>query len=436
MSTGIQQTRGASPFSKGGLLAVLIVGFAAFIAMLYFIGMGDTGERESGGEAHAAADGINGFSGLAQLLRANGYEVETSRSREGLETTDLLILTPPAITNAEEFAELLQNREYLGPTLVILPKWQTMRPRGDVVEADRERMQDDWVSLIGANAVQWTKDLPAPFSFTHAIEQLEQDEVPSWGGLDLSGELPTRTVLYAEPNDLHAPLIIDAAGHALAIKVMGATGTDYYENAHWTLFVTEPDLMNNYGLADGNRAAAALALVQEAGYGDMDAITIDLTLNGYGGTVNLLTLAFQPPFLAATLCLILAMLIVGWRAFLRFGPTAAPVQEFAFGKRRLVSNGAGLIVRARRLGLLANPYISLVERQIGRGFGIARPTAEVLDAAIARRHPDEEPFSIRAARLRDAERPMDILRAAQALNELAQKTSGHNQTPDQKRVSQ
>lgn len=427
MSTGIQQTRGASPFSRGGFLAVLVVGFIAFLAMLYFIATGDTGERDTGGEAHAAADGINGYSGLTRLLKANGYTVETSRSRAGFETTDLLILTPNAFTDPEEFAEILQNREYLGPTLVILPKWQAIRPREDVVEADEERMQDDWVSLIGANAQDWTGELPSPFRLTHKLEKLEDDASTSWGGLELSGSLPTRTIAYAESGDALEPLIVDAGGHALAVQVVGEEGSEYYENAHWVMFVAEPDLMNNYGLADPARASAALALVREAGYGDTDAITIDLTLNGFGGSVNLLTLAFQPPFLAATLCLILALLIVGWRAFLRFGPTAAPSQELAFGKRRLVSNGAGLIVRARRMRLLGEPYIALIERRLAHALGIARADEETLDAALARRLPGEESFSSRAARLREAERPIDILRAAQALYELMHKTSGDSE---------
>lgn len=39
-------------------------------------------------------------------------------------------------------------------------------------------------------------------------------------------------------------------------------------------------------------------------------ITFDLTLNGLGESKNLLTLAFEPPFLAATLCLLFAALVI------------------------------------------------------------------------------------------------------------------------------
>ena len=242
--------------------------------------------------------------------------------------------------------------------------------------------------------------------------------------MGFSGVLPTKNIVYAEESSAHEAQIVDGAGHILALKVIGNQGTDYYDNAHWTTIVVEPDLMNNFGLADRNRAAAAIELVRDAAYGDDTLITFDMTMHGYGNSTNLLTLAFQPPFLAATLCLILAILVVGWRAFLRFGPAAASAPDIAFGKSRLVSNGAGLIVRARRLGLLGSPYIALIERKLSRALGLSKPDAASIDEALARRLPSEEPYSYRAARLENAEKPSEILRAAQALNDLTEKLSG------------
>lgn len=414
-------SRGASPFSRGAVFAVVAVGFAAFVSMLYFIGAGDTGGPGESGFAHASSRGLDGYAGLAQLLEAEGIEVEKSRRADGLDTTDLLILTPSRFTEAGELASLLNERQYLGPTMVVLPKWATGRITGDLSDEDEDRVRSDWVELIGAGRVDWTKDLPAPFTFDLEMDSRGTGNPSRWGGLELSGRLPTSSKVYVEQGRGFDPLIIDDAGRMLAFHVVGLPGSDYYENAHWVTFVVEPDLMNNYGLSDGARAAAALALVREAGYGDMDAVTMDLSLHGLGGSTNLLTLAFQPPFLAATLCLIIALLIVGWRAFLRFGPTAVSGQEIAFGKQRLVSNGAGLIVRARRLGLLADPYVTLMERRLGKLLGIARPDPESIDHALAIRLPGEEPFSSRAERLKDATKPMEILRAARALNELTGK---------------
>jgi hypothetical protein len=414
------------PFSRFGALMLVAVGFALFLAMVWLIAAGEEfGDRGNDGQAHAGGTGLNGYAGFVRLLAAEGYDVTRSRSPSGLETYDLLVLTPPAYVDPEEFAELLQKREDLGPTLVILPKWDASLPPPILPEDAREKFKPGWVILTGAYPSEWAAELPEPYKFKHIKEALAKDEAPSWEGLGLSGRMPTRTMLYADSNARHEALIADAAGHTLAFKVIGEPGSAYNENAHWTIFVADADLVNNYGIAGKSRAEAALALVEELTYdGDISAVTFDMTLNGFGASENLLTLAFRPPFLAATLCLLLALLIVGWRAFQRFGPPAlAGGPAIAFGKQRLIANGAGLILRARRLRLLGAPYAALSARRIAERLGLARPDPQAIDAALARRLPGEEPFTRRAARLEAASKPADILTAAQALDSLTTKLS-------------
>lgn len=418
---------GGVAFSRGGALALIAVGSALLLALLYLIGAGEElGPRDTNGAAHAASNGLNGYAGLARLLEAEGYNVTRSRNQAGLVTEDLLVLTPPQGTDPKALFDLLQRREAIGPTLVILPKWFASGPPPGLPAEAAGKFKRGWVELNGSDAQAWTADLPAPYGFEHLSEQLEAGEAPDWEGLGHSGTLPTRTILYVDENDNHEPLIQDVAGHRLAFKVLGTKGNNFYVDAHWPIFVTEPDLVNNYGLADRARANAALALVRAANYDDdeITGVVFDLTLNGYGASENLLTLAFRPPFLAATLCLLLALLIIGWRAFQRFGPPAgAAGPDIAFGKRQLIANGAGLILRARRFALLAAPYAALSSRRIAERLGLARADGAAIDAALARRLPSEEPFTRRAARLEGATKPADILAAAQALDDLTAKLS-------------
>lgn len=411
-------------FSRGGTLVLLAAGFALFLTLIWLIASGeDFVGGGNNGQAHAASKGLNGYAGLARLLEAEGYEVARSRSPAGLESESLLVLTPPPATEPEELGELLRKRENIGPTLVILPKWSALRPPPMLPSEVRDKFKPGWVILTDAFELEWPSKLPAPYAFEHKVETLKADEEPRWDGFGRSGELPTRTILYTGEKDIHEPLLVDAAGHWLALKVLGEEDSDYYQDAHWTLFLADPDFANNYGLADQDRAAAVLALVREATYdGDITDITFDLTLNGFGASENLLTLAFRPPFLAATLCLLLALLIIGWRAFQRFGPAAAENgPAIAFGKARLIANGAGLILRARRLRLLGAPYAALSARRIADRLGLVRHDTASIDAALARRLPGEEPFSRRAARLQSADKPADILSAAQALDDLTAK---------------
>ncbi|AOL22535.1 hypothetical protein Ga0102493_111507 [Erythrobacter litoralis] len=414
--------RASSPFGKGTVFAVLVTGFVAFLALLWFISAGDTGgDRENDRAAHAASVGLNGYAGLVLLLEAEGHEVELSRSPSDLQTFDLLVIAPSPYADPEEIGALLEARQDTGPTLVLLPKWQANTVPDRAPEKIRKLFREGWVALGMAMETTWTDDLPAPYTFETALDRLEDGDSAAWQGFGYEGELPARTVKHAMQKDTIEPLVTDAAGHVLAFNVLGEEGSDFYEDAHWTVVVAEPDLVNNWGLADPARAAAALALVREAGYGEDTRVVFDLTLNGFSGAQNLLSLAFRPPFLAATLCLILALVIVGWRAFMRFGAAAANAPEIGFGKQRLVRNGAGLIVRAKRMRLLAAPYAALARRRVARALGLKRADDAAIDAALALRLPDEPSFSARADTLRAAEAPDDILRAARALDELARK---------------
>ena len=423
MSIGAQASQAPSPFGRGTVLGLIGVGFLAFLTMLFFLATGATGERDGSRTAHAATDGVHGFSALSHLLRSNGIDVALSRSRSGLETTGLLVLTPTINADPERIGAVLADRSDKGPTLVIMPKWVAAPPPDDLPEEQAENIRKDWVRLASGRAATWAAELPAPFDFDHRMLPAMENSEMAWSGFGFEGELPTPAVLITPANPLHRPLVIDTAGNMLAFTVEGEPGTDYYDNAHWVAFVAEPDLVNNFGLADPVRAALSLALVREVIYGDETPVTFDLTLAGLGDGTNLLTLAFRPPFLAATLCLIIALLIVGWRAFLRFGPTSAPEQDIALGKARLVENGAGLIVRARRMRLLADPYSRMLRGRAAALVGVQRSDTAGLDEAVAARLPDSETFSTLAERLRQADTPADILSAARALDHMTRKLS-------------
>jgi len=409
--------RRASGFKFGTVLAMVVFGFLAFLALLYFIGAGETGRRSNDGGSHAASNGLNGFAGLAQLLEAEGMDVRISRSPSAYETYDLLVLTPPASTDPADLSEILEKRQYLGPTIVILPKWYAARFPDTLPDELEGKVKDGWVQLMSAYAPNWTAKLNQPYAFDSASHEAKGKPL-GWTGQGLSGVLPSKNSLATVPADGQTVLVEDDEGGALVLDIIGEEDSEFYEEAQNIIFIVEPDLANNYGLADPVRAALALELVKYAAYHESTAVTFDVTLNGLGGATNLLTLAFRPPFLAATLCLILALFIIGWRAFRRFGPAIAEGPPIAFGKRRLVANGAGLILRAKRLGLLAEPYIALTERRLKDRLGISRGGSVSLDTALAVRLPDTAAFSERAEALRTARRPADILSAAKALKEL------------------
>ncbi len=423
-------SRRSNPFSVGKLVLVLLVGSGAFLLFLYAIGAGWTGERERAGTAHVNSNALDGFSALAELLELRGYSVDVARDRLVRENEVLLVLTPSLNTDPAELDELMELRRYIGPTLVILPKWYSA-PLPDQVAGENP---SDWVQLGRGFTPFW-------FEQVEDFEpmQLSQGKTRGWSGLGYSGDLPDEDFIQAItdlPERQLFPIISDSEGDLLAgywnrngyhPYLADAAGVRFSEDEEYgqdeglypLVIVAEPDLMNNYGLSDRTRAQAAISLIDATMEGYDYSIVFDMTLPGLGSAENLLTLAFRPPFLAATLCLLLVFLVIGWRAFRRFGPPVAEEQVHVLGKTQLARNGAALIERARRWHLLGAPYASVIAGRIAETQNIRTLDPETreaaIDAALARQGIAGPTFSEKAHALRNARGPAEMIRAASAL---------------------
>lgn len=414
-------------FNPRVVFGVLVVGALAFFAMLWFIGQGDTGSGPDNGQAHAAGHGLAGYAGLADMIEKQGLTVERSRNQGRLDDEDvLMVLTPTHSTDSDDLAEVIESRRFTGPTLVILPKWYAMPlPRGT------KGARPGWVRVGGAGKPPFAADLEGPIEMAIDLAPLKPGQ-PDWQGLELSGDLPERDVVLGLDGGAYVGLVRDSGGrdlvgfaddggcYAVLEEAAGVEplGEDECEPKWAVTVVFEPDLVNNWGLADRNRAMLAAKVVDLAREGEDFPVVFDLTLAGLGGQRNLLTLAFAPPFLAATLCLILALCVVAWRAFGRFGPPLAEGRGIAFGKTQLAANSAGFLRRSGRLHLLAAPYAAMVGRRLASAFGLRSADPSAIDAALARRAPDSPAFSTLAARLEAARGPTETLRAAHALHTL------------------
>ncbi|MBW8784960.1 MAG: DUF4350 domain-containing protein [Novosphingobium sp.] len=402
-------TAPADPFSRRAVLALVGGGALLFVLLLALVGGGFTSGNFANGGAHAGGTGLNGYAGLYRLLEHHGYRVGLSRSEAAAQRPGLLVLTPPANAKGAEIDRIVERHRQVGPVLVILPKWLA-----GPLPAGTPGAKRGWVALAGPAPVDWPGFLD---EVTVAIAPMGAGGRPAeWSGAGAAGALPVAEIVQSGRGDRLVPLVTGRQdGRILAARLATTDGL------RPLLLVFEPDLLDNYGFAETANAVLAENLVAAAGGGQ--DIAFDVSLNGLGRTPNLLTLAFTPPFLAATLCLLLAALAVGWRAFLRFGPALIPGRAIAFGKRALVANTAALIARTRRLHLIASPYADAARERLVRALGLPRhvdPAASeaALDRALAARTGDDAPFSRRAAALRAARRPHELVAAAQDLHDL------------------
>lgn len=418
-------------FSPRAVLGLVLFGAAAFVVLLWLIGTGMTGGNTNDGGGHVGGRGLNGYAALAGYLDQRGFDTAMGRSEGSLDEPGLLVLTPPHDADSETLARIVDRRRSTGPTLVILPKWIAVPASLQGSAQPRE----GWVVLAGAHPPDWPgfqDDITVALAPMRAGGQ-----VAGWRAAGLSGALPASEQVLSGQGPYLVPLVEGSDGRMLAGWVRDGGIYPGLEAASLRppaphgedttlfplVFVFEPDLIDNYGMADRANAVLAERIVRAALAGSgTSRVTFDLTLHGFSRSANLLTLAFTPPYLAATLCLLLAALAVGWRAFLRFGPPLARGRAIAFGKRALVENTAGLILRAGRLRLIGPPYAAQARDRIARALGLphADPVATdaAIDRALAARDPQAPAFSTVAARLAAARRLADMLRAARDLHSL------------------
>ena len=463
-----------NPFSPRAALGLVLFGAFSFIALLWAIGSGMADPEPGAKGSHVNGKGLDGYAAFAGFLEQRGYTVRRVQSRGALRQSGLLILTPTHRTTAEELAGVIDERRNQGPTILIMPKWIA----GPLPEnTPSAKARKGFVQLVEAIAPNWR-------GFHDEVGvRVDKSAVDStWQGLGASGQLPDPArVLWGgggrlvplietgsnnmtlagyfsdggdypalrnvaiepepapdeEPADAaslpseEAPADgygADPAPPMVPVPIETASGAPQYDamkyaDAYPVIVVFEPDLLNNYGMAQQANALLGERLVQAALAGKYETVSFDLTLDGYGRSQNLLQLAFTPPFLAATLCLLLAGMVALWRAFHRFGPPLLTGRSIAFGKRALVSNAAGLLRRARRLHLVGAPYGDAARERLVKALALpARldPAAaeKAIDRALAARDPDAMPFSAAAAQLREAKGPRNLLRAAQLVHSL------------------
>jgi len=148
-------------------------------------------------------------------------------------------------------------------------------------------------------------------------------------------------------------------------------------------------------------------------------VIFDLTLAGYRRSPDLLRLAFEPPLLGATICALLAALLMGVHAAVRFGSPVERERSLALGKKGLADNSAALIAMVGREHRIVPRYALAIRRRVARIIGVPIDTRDdelnaLLDR-LRRRNDTAQPIASLVAEAGRAEDASDALRVARKL---------------------
>lgn len=393
---------GQQPFSRRALIALLFAGIVGFIAFLLLSAYSPDMRSGRDGGTHAMSTAANGFRGLYKLNEQAQGASYLIRDKDETESEDLFVLTPRNAGDAKTIADLARERmdDEAGPTLIILPKWVTM--------PDPKRR--DWVAAIGAydtpDVAAVLKELADGVVIERRVHK--RPVTAAW-----AEHPPARFTLPANAQTISGeafePLIVDPAGGALLARLKA--GNVYV--------LADPDLANNMGLKDKANARAALEMLWALNPDNPGAISFDVTVPGLGRSPNLLKLAFEPPFLAVTLCLFAAALLAGLHAVARFGPALGETRLIAFGKAALLDNSADLLRRAGHEHRGGERYVALTRDAVAHAVGVPSDMpAERIDLYLDRlttsggQRWGELAQRVAAARTRN-----ELVRAARALHD-------------------
>lgn len=363
-------------FSARTVAVLLVLGIAGFIGTLVLGAYAPDLQSGRNGGGHALSNGATGYSALVELARATGRNPRIVRDPRLFGTPDLLVATPER--GSVNISAAIRARDYK-PTLFVLPKWRT------TVDPDR----DDWVRRTGLLPLSEAIGVLAPDTRFKMRRQrgagrpLANVGLPA--GIALRAppamQVITGATFVQDEDDLPddeeqraeaptlIPLVTDGRGGIVLARLGEAP----------RFVLADPDLLDNLGMKDVRQAAAALAMLDALDTRPKKGIAFDVSFNGLGRTQNPLKLAFEPPFLAMTLTLAAALLLMALSALARFGPIARPERAIAYGKTALVDNSAALVRRAGREAGMGARYAAVIRERAARIFGAP---ARVRDVAL------------------------------------------------------
>jgi hypothetical protein len=382
---GAGSAPGAKPaFSPRTILALVAVGLVSFAGLAVLAAYAPELRGAADPGSHALSSSAVGFRGATVMMQAEGVPVVVSRAeprgRPGGDT--LTVLTPGfSILSAN-----LKPYARYSSLLIVLPKWV----------ATPQPLHPGFVQKYGLGELSASaSDLLAAYSpSTELRYRLGMTKPVLRGTGVLFGQgtyLPLGRIdrLYTLSGPGWEPMLVDEQGRALLVRSKKFPGV---------VVLSDPDLLNNQGLANLGTARAGMAILNTL-RGD-NGVRFDVTLNGFTRGQGIGRLMLEPPWLAATLCGVAAALLLGLHGLARFGPTLARGRAISLGAGALVDNSAGLVRMARREAELAPAYAALTKTLVGAAAGggarAAGPDTETWLAELSRRAGAADPAALTA----------------------------------------
>jgi hypothetical protein len=398
-----------SAFTGRAALAIIFTGVFTFSAFFVLSAYAPQLRQGTDGGTHALSKGATGFAFLGELLKQSGVDVMAPRGVIPDTTGGVLVYTPQTFSAFEKAPPL----DPYQITIIIAPKWET----------SPDPFRKGWVRKRGIKPLQPVAfeldgtSYAAPLMRAEDKRNIIAEAADAYGGVILNA-LSSRDIgdidrlQYLPDDKMFEPMIAAANGQTLIAKLKDAP----------VYIISDPDLANTHGLATQTRARMTAEFFAYARAGG--PVFFDLTLHGIERTRNIVRLMLEPPFLAATLCILVAGLLLALKAAARFGPARATARPFEAGKVALADNSSALIRMAKREAAFGERYADLTRRRIAAAIGAPKGVNhETLDALI-NKIGEADDFTALADRVKNAGSAGELADAARTLYKRKKEITG------------
>jgi hypothetical protein len=303
-----------------------------------------------------------GHRAFVELLRALGHPVIVSRHRTAEKAGDAVVMlieprVGPEDSPRQGIAEGVNDAARR--LLVVLPK------RGAFPDPVQPRFVA-WAGLLPVEDAQ------------HVLDAL---------GLEAKVTRPDRSI-GAWRGELPAPaldkpqLVTSPRLRPLVAADEGILAGELVVEGWHTVVLADPDVLATHGLAQGENAALATALVDRLSRGSLPLV-VDETLHGFDQQPSIARELLRFPLVLATASVLFAAAVLAWAALVRFGRAAAPEPLLAPGKLFLVDSTAALLRHGGSAGHAAAAYLRAAKDEIAHRLRPPGETGET-DAWVAR----------------------------------------------------
>jgi hypothetical protein len=332
------------------LVGLAILGFlgALFIALI----KDDTGVPAPNATPQSeSAIGHKAFITFIDAMNVpTGFSIGELLSFVGVDQLSMLLEPDPEAISFQD----LPRRMDAKTVLLVLPKW--------VDEADKDKPR--W--LVRAGLMERA-----------AVQEMAASVIADVDIVRLTAPVAYNRNAYRNAPTLSKPQLMQSSRLKPIIAAPEGILLGSIKRGRSSIYVlSDPDLLNNHGLDNGNNAALILAIVNRL-RGD-GGVSIDFGIYPNISAKSMWRRLVEPPLVGVSLLLLCSLMLLMWHASTRFGQPLSVPPALARGKLALVTNSAALFqTREHSYNLLARYLDQQVQEILRQQPQIARLSDEL-----------------------------------------------------------